>query len=445
MTVEDDRAVVDALVDAVEFCYDQEWTDGLPVVPCTPERLDAFLAHTDRAPDEVLLAMPQIGRECTVRMAALNAAMAGCRPEYLPVVLAVWDSLNAEGYTGKGIWQSTTGTAPLILVNGPVRAELGVNSRGNVFGSGFRANATIGRAIRLAAINVFGLRPHALDQATQGTPAKYTCCIGENQEESPWPAFHEEFGFGPDDSTVTAMTMRSVSQIEARHTSDARQLLRDFAGTVARTGALLQRTISTCLVLSPEHAHLLAGQGFDKPAIREFVFEAAQLSREELDAVGKTAISSTTSWRLPSDHPEAVPDERVDPATDFFHVLTSPDAVQVVVAGASNSGVSAVVDTFGPRGDRPPLVAVPRPGAAGRADPQDLRGPLGGIVATLERDGFAPTWDVTASGDLTFRIGAGSADCSECLVPKSMIEAMLTDALAGTSYRVAEVVMPTEG
>ncbi|MHA6622260.1 hypothetical protein [Pseudonocardia sp. DLS-67] len=359
MTVDNEaRAIVDALVDAVEYCYDQEWSDGLPVVPCTPERLDAFLAQTDRGPDDVLLAMPQIGRECTVRMAALNAAMAGCRPEYFPVVLAVWDSLRAEGYAGKGIWQSTTGTAPLVLVNGPVRGQIGINCKGNVFGSGFRANATIGRAIRLAAINVFGLRPHALDQATQGTPAKYTCCIGENQEESPWGAFHEEFGFGPDESAVTVMTIRSVSHIEARHTSEATQLLRDLAGTVARTGALLHHAISTCLVLGPEHAHLLAGQGWDKPAIRRFVYEEARLGKEDLDRVGKTAISRTTSWRLPADHPEAVLDDRIDPATGAFHVLTSPDAVQIVVAGASNSGVSAVVDTFGPRGDRPALAPV---------------------------------------------------------------------------------------
>jgi hypothetical protein len=361
MTVEDTRAIADAIVDAIEYCYDQEWSDGLPVVPCTAERLDAFLAQTDRAPDEVLLAMPQIGRECTVRLAALNAAMAGCRPEYFPVVLAAWDSLRAEGYAGRGIWQSTTGTAPLLLVNGPVRGELGINCRGNVFGSGFRANATIGRAIRLAALNAFGLRPHALDQATQGTPAKYTCCIGENQEESPWPAFHEEFGFSPDESTVTAMTIRAVAHIEARHTSEAAQLLRDLAGTIARTGAMLHRTTSSCLVLSPEHAHLLAGQGFDKPAIRRFVFEEAVLCREDLDRAGKTAVSRTTSWRLPADHPEAVPDERIDPSTGTFHVLTSPDAVQVVVAGASNSGVSAVVDTFGPRGDRPSLVPVQAP------------------------------------------------------------------------------------
>jgi hypothetical protein len=170
---------------AMEYYADRDWTDGLPVVPVTESYLAGFLAQTSRGADEVVLSMPHLNRHCTVRLAAINAAMAGCRPEYFPVVLAAWESLAAEGYPARGIWQSTTGTAPFLIVNGPVREQIGMNSRGNVFGSGFRANATIGRAIRLAAINAFGLRPHQLDQATQGTPAKYTACIAENEEESP--------------------------------------------------------------------------------------------------------------------------------------------------------------------------------------------------------------------------------------------------------------------
>lgn len=349
-----EAGVAAAPVEAIEYCYERGWTDGLPVVPCTSALLDAFLAQTGRAPDDVLVAMPQLNRSVTVRLAALNAAMAGCRPEYFPVVLAAWDSLGAEGYVGKGIWQSTTGTAPLLVVNGPVRERLDINCRGNVFGPGFRANATIGRALRLAAINVFGLRPQALDQATQGTPAKYTCCIGENEEESPWPAFSAEFGVEAPRSAVTAMTMRSVAQIEARHTADAVGLLRDIAGTVARTGALLHRTISSCLVLSPEHARLLAAQGWDRPSIRHFLYEEATVSRADLDRVGKGAISGKSHWRLAADHPDAVADDLLGDGA--LHVLTAPESVQVVVAGAANSGVSAVVDTFGPRGG-PPCVA----------------------------------------------------------------------------------------
>ena len=270
------------------------------------------------------------------------------------MVLAGWESLVAEGYVGRAIWQSTTGTAPFLIVNGPVRERLGLNSTGNVFGSGFRANATIGRAIRLGAINAFGLRPHELDQATQGTPAKYTACIAENEEQSPWPALHEEFGLAAADSAVTAMVIRSCVHIEARHTMVPEQLAADLAGTIARTGALIHETISAALVLSPEHARLFAAAGWSKADVRQAVYERAVLSWPELVAAGKDAVSSRTRWRLPADHPDALP----GPDSGSLHVLTSPEAVLVVVAGAGNAGVSAVVETFGPRGGPPPVVRV---------------------------------------------------------------------------------------
>ena len=272
------------------------------------------------------------------------------------MVLAAWESLVAEGYVGRAIWQSTTGTAPFLIVNGPVRERLGLNSKGNVFGSGFRANATIGRAIRLGAINAFGLRPHELDQATQGTPAKYTACIAENEEQSPWPALHEEFGLTAADSAVTAMVVRSCVHIEARHTMVPEQLAADLAGTIARTGALIHETISAALVLSPEHAGLFGAAGWSKADVRQAVYERAVLSWPDLVAAGKEAVSSRTRWRLPADHPDALPVPADGEAG--LHVLTSPEAVLVVVAGAGNAGVSAVVETFGPRGGPPPVVRV---------------------------------------------------------------------------------------
>src|SRR6185312_17262960 len=210
---------IDEIRRVMENYYERGWTDGLPVMPVTESILAEFLSQTTRDPDEVLLAMPHLNRACTVRLAAINAAMAGCQPEYFPVVLAAWSALKDENYVTRGIWQSTTGTAPMLLVNGPVRERIGFNSRGNVFGSGFRANATVGRAIRLTAINVFGLRPHELDQATQGTPAKYSACIAENEEDSPWSPLPADFGFPAESDTVTAMVTRSVIHIEARHTA----------------------------------------------------------------------------------------------------------------------------------------------------------------------------------------------------------------------------------
>jgi hypothetical protein len=347
----------------MEYYADRGWTDGLPVVPVTESYLAEFLATTSRDPDEVLMPMPQLNRRCTVRLAAINAALAGCRPDYFPVVLAAWESLTREGYATRGIWQSTTGTAPLLIVNGPVRGRIGLNSQGNVFGSGFRANATIGRAIRLGAINAFGLRPHQLDQATQGTPAKYTACIAENEEQSPWPPLHAQFGLDPSDSAVTAIIIRSCLHIEARHTTVPEQLALDITGTISRTGALIHETISALVVLSPEHARLFSRAGWGKDDLSRFVYEHAVRSRAELAAVGKDAVARQTRWRLPAGHPDAVPDQAQDSETpDAVRVLNSAGAVLVVVAGANNAGVSAVVETFGPRGGPPAVVRVADPG-----------------------------------------------------------------------------------
>jgi hypothetical protein len=367
MSAAPDLPVVDAdeVRGVLEDYYARGWTDGLPVMPVTESILAGFLAQTSRDPDEVLLAMPHLNRDCTVRLAAINAAMAGCLPEYFPVVIAAWSALNAEGYVPRAIWQSTTGTASILLVNGPVRERLGVNSKGNVFGSGFRANATIGRAIRLTAINAFGLRPGELDQATQGNPAKYSACIAENEQESPWVPFHVEHGFDPAESTVTAMTMRSVAHIEARHTQLPEQLALDIAGTISRTGALIHETISACIALGPEHAALLAHAGWSKDDLRRFVYEHAVNTRETLAAVGKDAVSGKTRWRLSSAHAEAVPDSTPD--ADVVRVLGSEQAVQIIVAGAHNAGVSAVIETFGPRGGPPaiaPVESAPTPGEA---------------------------------------------------------------------------------
>jgi hypothetical protein len=361
-TVAADGHLVDAdeLRRAQEYYAEQGWTDGLPVVPVTESYLAEFLAQTGRDPDEVVLAMPQLNRECTVRLAALNAALAGCRPEYFPVVLAAWDSLLTEGYAPRGIWQSTTGTAPLLIVNGPVRHAIGLNSRGNVFGSGFRANATIGRSIRLTAINVFGLRPHQLDQATQGTLAKYSACIAENEEESPWPPLHTDYGLDASDSAVTAMVIRSCIHIEARHAATPEQLSLDIADTIARTGALVHETTSGCVVLGPEHAQLFGRAGWTKSDVRQSLHDHALLSRDKLAAVGKDALSRESRWRLPSGHPDAMPDEAaaVDGDPDALHALNSPGAIQVVVAGATNAGVSAVLETLGPRGGPPAVTRV---------------------------------------------------------------------------------------
>src|ERR1700722_7520920 len=198
---------------AMEYYESRGWTDGLPVVPVMPSYLAEFLATTARDPGEVLIPMPHLNKALTVRLAAGNAALAGCLPEYFPVVLATWDAFMKDGMVSRSIWQSTTGTAPFSVLFGPLRTALGFNSRGNVGGSGFRANAPTGRAIRLGAVNGLGLRPHVFDQATQGNPAKYSCFIAENEEDSPWPSLAVDNGLDPSDSAVTSTVIRSVLHI----------------------------------------------------------------------------------------------------------------------------------------------------------------------------------------------------------------------------------------
>lgn len=341
------EAEADQVRAVLEHYWSKEWTDGLPVVPVTEGYLAEFLAEVDRDPGEVLFSITHLNRHLTVRLAAINAAMAGCRPEYFPVVVAAWEAIAKEPHPARGIWQSTTGTAPFLVVNGPIRGEIGLNSQGNIFGSGFRANATIGRAIRLALINVFGLHPHKLDQATQGTPAKYSACIAENEEQSPWAPLHTEYGFEATDSVVTAYVIRSVMHIEARHTMDPEQLALDFVDTIRRTGSLIHEYTSALLVLVPEHAEVFAAAGWSKEDLRDFVFEHATRDRSELVAVGKDALSHKTRWRLSSEHPDSMPDTAAgsdDP--DTVRVLSHRSSIQIMVAGANNAGVSAVVEVF---------------------------------------------------------------------------------------------------
>ena len=165
-----------------------------------------------------------------------------------------------------------------------------------------------------------------------------------------------EHGFDVQASTVTAMTMRSVVHIEARHTTVPEQLALDLADTIRRTGALIHETISACIALGPEHAELLAHHGWGKDELRRFVFEHSVNSRDALAAVGKDAVSGKTRWRLSGAHPDAVPDSAA--GSDEVRVLNSEQALQIVVTGAHNSGVSAVIETFGPRGGPPAIAPV---------------------------------------------------------------------------------------
>jgi len=315
---------------AIEYCYDQGWTDGLPVVPPIQEFVDEFLAQANRDPAEVLLVQEHLNRSCNVREAAINAVMAGCRPEYFPVVLAVMDSLHASGVTRSGLLQSTTGQAEIIVVNGPLRQTLGFNSTNNIFGPGDRANATVGRALRLIVMNVLGIRPHEFDQSTQGTSAKYVCCLAENEEESPWEPLHVERGFAASDSTVTVQMMRSDLYVEHRSTQAPEEILMTIADSMSYGGAVTQVTdtrndLGAVVVMGPEHAQLIAARGWSKQDCKAFLFDNFGKRKSELRRMGKL-------------HPSF--EDEAEEA--FIPHGSSVDNILLVVSGAANAGVSTV-------------------------------------------------------------------------------------------------------
>jgi hypothetical protein len=332
----------DAAQAAIEHCYARGWSDGLPLVPATQPLVDEFLAAAGREADEVIGQLPQLERTVTVGLAAINAVMAGCRPEYFPVVLAAWEALMRERATQGGGWQSTSGPAPLIVVNGPVRGELGINAAGGVFGPGFRPNATIARAIGLIVRNAYGIHPHELEQATQGLPGRWSICLAENEEESPWPPLAAEAGLPAGTSAVSATLLRTCEFVDNRHTGSGEQLLADFADTIGRSGAWIFRHASAGIVFCPEHAQLLAGVGFDPAAVRAWLAERSGRSTADLADAGKDACDDN-GVRGPgagSALNDAGGFQQMLPGSDRQHLL-------IAVAGARNAGISMVVRLFG--------------------------------------------------------------------------------------------------
>jgi hypothetical protein len=315
----------------IEYCYEQGWTDGLPVVPATRAGVEAFLATTDRGAKEIIGTAPHLGRSITVGQAAANAIMAGCRPEYFPVVLAAWEALNLERSV-RGGWQSTSGPAPLIVVNGPVRRRLGINCEGGVFGPGFRANATIARAIGLIVRNGYGIHPHELEQATQGLPGRWSICLGENEEASPWEPLSVVGGLEPGVDAVSAVLIRTCEYVDNRGTGNPEAVLTDFADSLARIGAYLAGGHSSGgIVLGPEHAQLFGGHGYSRADVQQWLFEHAVRDRGDLVAAGK------------GDGPVSDPAQAGTP----FRMMPSAQDITILVAGAGNAAMSMVFRPFG--------------------------------------------------------------------------------------------------
>ena len=251
------------LEDEYEALFDRGWTDGLPVVPPTPERVLRLLRGTSRDAREVVAVVPPDLVECTVEKVAVNAVMAGCRPEYLPVVLAAVEAATAEEFALHGLLATTYFSGPLVLVNGPVAARIGMNSGVNALGQGNRANATIGRALQLVVRNVGGGRPGEVDRATLGNPGKYTFCFAEREDGSPFAPLAAERGVPGD--AVTVFAGAGVQPVVDQRSRDPESLARTFASCLRVVAhPKLPLSFDALLIVSPEHGRVFREAGWDR-------------------------------------------------------------------------------------------------------------------------------------------------------------------------------------
>ncbi|MGH2686874.1 MAG: thioredoxin family protein [Actinomycetota bacterium] len=271
------------LEDDMEAMFDRGWTDGLPVVPPTERRVLRMLEGTTRDPAEVVAVIPPDLVECTVEKVAVNAVMAGCKPEYLPVVLAAVEAACTDEFNMHGLLATTYFSGPVVMVNGPIARAIGMNSGGNALGQGNRANATIGRALQLGVRNVGGGRPGGVDRANLGNPGKYTFCFAEDEAGSPWEPMSEERGFPKGTSTVTLFAGEGPRGVVDQLSRTPESLARSFAACL-RTVAhpKLPMAFDAVLVVSPEHARVFREGGWTKARLREELDGLLQLPGAEI-------------------------------------------------------------------------------------------------------------------------------------------------------------------
>jgi hypothetical protein len=326
--------------DAVnELFRGRGWGDGLPILPPTAARVEQMLQYCDRPWDEpVALIAPRYGQATPLCLAA-NAVMAGCRPEYFPVLILAVEAMCEEPFNCYGIQATTHQCAVLVLVNGPVAKELDINAGHNAFGPGRQANATIGRALRFAQVNIGGAIPGLGDMSTFGSPAKYTYCAAENEEESPWEPLHVERGYPREASTVTVFAAEGPHNINDHESLTGEGLLKTVVGTVAITGANNIWFDGEILVIfGPEHAATVAKDGFSKNDVKQYIFEHARLP---ISAFSQENIERRLrQWPVfAGQFAEAGMDALVP-------VAKHPEEVLIAVVGGAGKH-SAFVPTFG--------------------------------------------------------------------------------------------------
>jgi len=277
------RIALAPLEDEFEAMVQRGWSDGLPLVPPTPERVLEMLQGTTRKPDETIALVPPDLVECSVEKVAINAVMAGCKPEYLPVVLACVEAACTDAFNAHGLLATTMPTGPVIVVNGPIRRRIGMNSGINVFGQGNRANSTIGRALQLVIRNVGGGRPGEVDRATFGNPGKLSFCFAEDEEASPWTPLAQDLGAEPGVDCVTLFPGEGPRSIVDQLSREPESLARTFAANLRTLHhPKLVLAFDVLLAVGPEHARVFREAGWSKAQLVERLHALLQIPGGEL-------------------------------------------------------------------------------------------------------------------------------------------------------------------
>ena len=293
----------------IEAYYEKGWTDGLPVVPPSEASIAAMLEAGGLRPDEVVGEVAARHTTVTADKVAINAVMAGCRPEYMPVVVSAVKGLTDPEFNYHGIATSTCGSSVAVIVNGPIAERLGINGRDNAFGPGFRPNVTIGRSLRLLMMNALNTRPGKLDRSTLGNPGKISLCFAEDEAGSPWEPLHVERGFSPEDSTTTLFAAESIIQTANALSNRPEPLLMGMADAMANMGSssITGQQNMVC-VFAELHTGILRDAGWSKRKVKQFLYEHARRSIAELKRVerlpGALEEGDEHRWRHPVRSPE---------------------------------------------------------------------------------------------------------------------------------------------
>ena len=317
--------VADA-AEANELFQKNGWTDGFPIVPPTEDNVRRFVAAGGRAPADLVGTEPVRRRRITAEKVAIAAVMAGALPEYMPVIIAIIEAMCRPEFSLHGSNASTGGSAPFIVVNGPIRTALGMNATHNVLANASRANATIGRTVRLFIINVLGGVPGQLDRSTLGHPGKFSYCVAEDEEDSPWLSLAAERGVPPGASAVTVLGCGAPPQLMNEWTHDPKEILDTYAAVIRANMLTYSIWPGNYFVIVPkQHRQIIAAAGWTKKDVREYVHEAARVRRAEWRTVGKAAVAGRSD------------ENRV------YTALRSPDDLLIVAAGGPAGGFGAVI------------------------------------------------------------------------------------------------------